>query len=392
MKRKKEVQTEKGITLIALVITIIVLLILAGVSIAALGGQNGILTNATEAKKESEIGDVKDGARMDINEKQMEKLSPEITEEEFREILEKYGTIEGEGELLEQILVTENEYEIPVKEIWGGPLAKEGGNPGGEEPPTQPLYLQVGDYVRYNVTYTDVYTGYEFTGENGWRVLDPGSDNGDGTVTGLKLISTGIPAKLYYDSTHIKSKEYNGEYGNWAGNAEQRERYASEYYASTSNDNENMYGAAGLRYNFGKIKFSQGTTANDNEGCYIKVNGKTSGNLSETEFLTEGAEEVHNLTLTELNEARGNSDLTNTTSTATKDGAKGLFYLRELNKYNYNSSQAPWYWLASPDDRYPEVLWYVNHFGAMGYVAEYTNGVRIVVSLSSNFQVEETEG
>ena len=41
----------KGITLIALVITIIVLLILAGVSIATLTGENGILTRAQEAKK-----------------------------------------------------------------------------------------------------------------------------------------------------------------------------------------------------------------------------------------------------------------------------------------------------------------------------------------------------
>ena len=45
----------KGITLIALVITIIVLLILAGVSIATLTGQNGILTQATKSKKETQI-------------------------------------------------------------------------------------------------------------------------------------------------------------------------------------------------------------------------------------------------------------------------------------------------------------------------------------------------
>ena len=43
-----------GITLIALVITIIVLLILAGVTIAALSGNNGILTRATEAKEKTE--------------------------------------------------------------------------------------------------------------------------------------------------------------------------------------------------------------------------------------------------------------------------------------------------------------------------------------------------
>ena len=44
---------QKGITLIALVITIIVLLILAGVSIAMLGGSNGILTQANNAKNET---------------------------------------------------------------------------------------------------------------------------------------------------------------------------------------------------------------------------------------------------------------------------------------------------------------------------------------------------
>ena len=44
----------KGITLIALVITIIVLLILAGVTIATLMGDNGILTKAQQAKTKTE--------------------------------------------------------------------------------------------------------------------------------------------------------------------------------------------------------------------------------------------------------------------------------------------------------------------------------------------------
>jgi len=48
-------KTQKGITLIALVITIIVLLILAGVSIAMLTGENGILNQANQAKEETEI-------------------------------------------------------------------------------------------------------------------------------------------------------------------------------------------------------------------------------------------------------------------------------------------------------------------------------------------------
>ena len=54
MKTKKKLKNEKGITLIALVITIVVLLILAGVTIATLTGDNGIITRANQAKEETE--------------------------------------------------------------------------------------------------------------------------------------------------------------------------------------------------------------------------------------------------------------------------------------------------------------------------------------------------
>ena len=50
---RKSKEQNKGITLIALVITIIVLLILAGVTIATLTGDNGILTQADNAKKKT---------------------------------------------------------------------------------------------------------------------------------------------------------------------------------------------------------------------------------------------------------------------------------------------------------------------------------------------------
>ena len=54
MNSKIEYKRNKGITLIALVVTIIVLLILAGISINALTGQNGLLNRAAEAKEKSE--------------------------------------------------------------------------------------------------------------------------------------------------------------------------------------------------------------------------------------------------------------------------------------------------------------------------------------------------
>ena len=56
----------KGITLIALVITIIVLLILAGVSIAMLSGDNSILKNAQEAREKSTAGSLEEAAKIAV--------------------------------------------------------------------------------------------------------------------------------------------------------------------------------------------------------------------------------------------------------------------------------------------------------------------------------------
>ena len=53
-------QTQKGITLLVLVITIIVLLILAGITIGALTGENGIINNTKNAKEETEIANEKE--------------------------------------------------------------------------------------------------------------------------------------------------------------------------------------------------------------------------------------------------------------------------------------------------------------------------------------------
>ena len=56
----KQKNEEKGITLIVLVVTIIVLIILAGVSINMILGENGIITQAQTAKEETEIATTKE--------------------------------------------------------------------------------------------------------------------------------------------------------------------------------------------------------------------------------------------------------------------------------------------------------------------------------------------
>ena len=375
-------QTE-GITLIALVITIIVLLILAGVTIATLTGENGILTRASDAAERTERANIIEQAQTDILGIQAEKESSQITENELETILESYGTLNGEGNILDKTLVTEKGYQIPVKDIYDGTLVRE------------PVILEIGDYVKYDVTYTDVFTENEFTSETGWRVLETGTNNGDGTYTGLKLISTGIPAQLYYVKTTITDKEYNGAYGNWAGNESQRNAYAELFWSSynDNNDNQNMYAAAGLYYNFTKIRFSreldQDEYPNENEGYYININGQTEGELEETAFLKDGAIGVHNLTLAELNIARGENDLRSTSAITADDGAKGLFQLSALEEYGYNNENMWDYFLASPHTSSNALYYTSNWFGITPIIG--ISAVRPVIELPDNYQVEKIE-
>ena len=133
---KKHLKPNKGITLIALVLTIIVLLILAGVTIAALSGPNGILTNATKAREDNAKAEVIDQARVDILAKQTEKMGESPTAGELEQILTpKYGTLSNEENVLDRTLTTEDGYQIPVRDIWNGTLsaASTGGIEVGEK-------------------------------------------------------------------------------------------------------------------------------------------------------------------------------------------------------------------------------------------------------------------
>ncbi len=65
---KKSIKASNGITLIALVITIIVLLILAGVSIAMLSGDNSILKNSQKAADDTKLASAKEEAVIKMQE------------------------------------------------------------------------------------------------------------------------------------------------------------------------------------------------------------------------------------------------------------------------------------------------------------------------------------
>ena len=93
---------EKGITLIALVVTIVVLLILAGVSISMLTGENGIITQAQNSKEATEQARVEELVDLAVNSLISENqgstngITPEMVAEEVNE-MENREDIYAEG-------------------------------------------------------------------------------------------------------------------------------------------------------------------------------------------------------------------------------------------------------------------------------------------------------
>ncbi len=81
---KRTNNPEKAITLIALVVTIVVLLILAAVSISMLTGENGVITQAQNAKDKTKIGEEKEQVQLAATAAKGKTNWGEITEDNFR--------------------------------------------------------------------------------------------------------------------------------------------------------------------------------------------------------------------------------------------------------------------------------------------------------------------
>ena len=97
-KFKIKEMRNKGITLIALAITIIVLLILASITIGAISGDNGILNNAGKAKEDTEISQEKEIIQIAVVQSMGNNKRGNLEREEFEKELNKQseetGTIE----------------------------------------------------------------------------------------------------------------------------------------------------------------------------------------------------------------------------------------------------------------------------------------------------------
>ena len=149
--KRDSITLNKGITLIALVITIIVLLILAGVTIATLMGDNGILTKATEAKDKTEEGEEEEKVKLSavgaLAKDNGGKIKEGYLEEELSSQFGEKGTdynLEGSGPFTVTIIESGRSYLINEDGTIGEAVKREG--------------IKVGDYVNYTPDANE--TGY----------------------------------------------------------------------------------------------------------------------------------------------------------------------------------------------------------------------------------------
>ena len=120
----------KGITLIALAVTIIVILILAGATIATLTGENGIISQTHKSKEESKMAELKERVKIDTAGKRLENLNGELKVSKLKEVLDKYfNDVPVEAQITSETeLIAKKEYgkyEMKVSDIDVGEITYE---------------------------------------------------------------------------------------------------------------------------------------------------------------------------------------------------------------------------------------------------------------------------
>ena len=216
LKIKEQKTKNKGITLIALVITIIVMLILEAISISMLTGDNSILKRATDSKKNTEESQIIEEAKIDILAKITDNEGKAISKKQLKDVLKNYFNEEEVGKLVipddlssanDELTTKDEKYKIKLSDIYNGKVENrweydhalqtvENGN----------LTLKIGDYVN-----TTPYTvdGKQFDGK--WRVL--GEENGQVLLVSANCVDfegstekSGVPAMTLQGSNGIDNE------------------------------------------------------------------------------------------------------------------------------------------------------------------------------------------
>ena len=362
LKRK-----ERGITLIALVITIIVLLILAAVSIAMLTGQNGILTQAQNAKKDTETASLIEQAKTDVLGIQAGN-GGKISKDEFVNVLKKYfdGVPEAEDlpdDLTTLTLTTKTEYgsyPIKISDIYNGTL--EGTTTTGGEV-TEVSAANYGDKVNY-VSKKEETEGTNLT----WRIFYDDENY-------VYLISSKEDGSNTVDACTLEDYISNYEVGSDAVPQELR-FLNSQWYGvlgSTPSTNDNAKAVAYL------MDQSVWDEYKDNTGHASYAIGGPTLELFMNSY--NNSEET-------TNEIK----ITNCTSTGYNENTAPNWLSVDYNNGIYNNGSSSYWWLASPS-RISNARFVVHVYGSDGslYFSNVgnPNGLRPIVLIpKSEFQYQ----
>lgn len=260
---------------------------------------------------------------------------------------------------------------------------------------------QIGDYVEYDVSYTDIYSDidssreglqhYTFTKSDGWRIIDTGTKKADGSYKDVKIISTGIPAVLSYDYSTKTITENNSWWGTKEQVAELFDtntiKYSEKGYVYKSNLDEsgypNAFACAGMFKNFLEIPFSQAATPSKNTCGYISIeNDKAENNNTGYILKNDTALEIHILSWKELESLF--KQIYNVNSYTPTNDTNGLFYLNNLNNYGYSNNSNPKYWLSTPSLGSGANVYYISNNERLNIYYNENFGIRPVITLKSD--------
>ena len=110
-KKKKRVATNRGITLIALVVTIVVLLILAGITITAVMSEGGIFSTAKRAQDVQDEAAIKEKVQIMLADAQLEKL---VNNKAIKNYFEEQGYTATEDTTAGTVKITVDGYNVIV--------------------------------------------------------------------------------------------------------------------------------------------------------------------------------------------------------------------------------------------------------------------------------------
>ena len=475
-KRGDKMKTNKGITLIALVITIIVMLILVVVTIriskngglfdyagkAARKTKDAITAETDIANGKIKIGDFWYASIDDylnnnpitkgitVDKATLELKKKESEEAEGEEVLE--GTItasvfgmDQEPEITWEVS-PENQTAVTLSGTRGKTITVTATGTAkatvtviakctyeGTEY-TAPcevslkilkaLNLAKGAFVEYGVSYTDAYIGKDYSTRNGWRLLDYTVNEEDGTISNVKLISTGIPTNLNYDYHNDTSTNKSwwvttesSEDSSVPNLTDFREILGGDnyYFYRAQTPYSALHASAGMYYNFENIKFAYGTASRGyNLGYFTSITTTEPGTTNTTTYDSNNNNTVEKqgidlfkartdvadirlLTLKEVNEAIGRTDIDSETTVSTTEDSIGLYRLDQLKNvtgmetydYNFgtNGNISTRYWLASPDPGYGSTsarsVVVITFHGYVSSANGYDAGARPAVILNS---------